>query len=355
VPQLVGTPEQQAAAAVASAGLVPSTVLVLSDQPPGTVVAQDPAPDTEVASGGTVVLSVSRGSAELILSSAGDLVREGANGLEPVFQSAEIEEQPNASPATRLIAFRRGREGSIPGVAVSGQIWVIDPADPRTTYPLTNKGFDDRWPAISPDGRVVAFTSNRGGNPEDYDLCFVGIEEREAVPRCVADRDFAISRPAWSPDGRTIVARANQGETQVELVQYNSAVPSSGSQADWLAAGFVTDSMHGDRRGDVVLSSAFSPDGTRLAFAANWRDGTFKLYLAPFQNGVLGQAEPVTVVAACELAWRPDGVQIAVSQRSTDCSDKGRVVRLDLATPTTQQVVTPLGPDSGDPAWAFLG
>jgi hypothetical protein len=77
---------------------------------------------------------------------------------------------------------------------------------------------------------------------------------------------------------------------------------------------------------------------------------------------VLGQATPEQVVQACELAWRPDGVQLAVSQRSTDCSDKGRVVLLDLASPTVQTVVTALesasdggSPDTGDPAWAFVG
>ena len=88
---------------------------------------------------------------------------------------------------------------------------MLDPADPRSARPLTDEGFDDRRPAISPDGKVVAFVSNRGGRTDDYDVCFVGIDATQAAPRCIADRDRNVSRPAWSPDGRSILVDREPG------------------------------------------------------------------------------------------------------------------------------------------------
>ena len=184
VPALTGRSQAEAADALAGLGLVPGVLSAVSpDAPAGTVVAQEPAGGTEVAPGATVTITISRGYPAVIHDQDGDIIRVGgATGepVQPLAASDQIEEQASASFATPLIAYRRGKEGSTPGVAPNGQIWVLDPADPRSARPLTDEGFDDRRPAISPDGKVVAFVSNRGGRTDDYDLCFVGIDATQA-------------------------------------------------------------------------------------------------------------------------------------------------------------------------------
>src|SRR5207244_1799614 len=95
-----------------------------------------------------------------------------------------------------------------------------------------------------------------------------------AAPRasCIVAPDASVDRPAWSPDGRAIlvVAADPVGPNQTELLAYTSVRPSSPRAADWRSQGLVTDGLHGKLAGEGVAFAAFSPDGTRVAFAANW-------------------------------------------------------------------------------------
>ncbi|MGD9570313.1 MAG: PASTA domain-containing protein [Thermoleophilia bacterium] len=356
VPAVTGTSQTEAANALAALGLVPGVVSAASaEEPAGTVLSQEPAPGTEVAPGATVAITISRGYPAVIHDADGDIVRVGgATGepVEPIAASEDIEEQANASFSTPLIAYRRGPEGSVKGVAPSAQIWAIDPNDPRSARPLTDSGFDDRRPAISPDGNVVAFVSNRGSNPEDYDVCFARTDASNAVPKCISDRDVNVSRPAWSPDGRSLIVTASDGP-QTELLLLTSVVPSSPNPADWTPQGFVTDGMHKDRKTDQVLSSAFSPDGTSLAFSANWKSTTFTLWTVPVEGGVIGtEPEQQPFIAACELSWRPDGAELAIAQRNSTCDEVGRIVRVQLSAPNEQTLLSRLDAASGSPVWA---
>ena len=67
-------------------------------------------------------------------------------------------------------------------------------------------------PAWSPDGRKIAFVSDRDGNSEIYVMNADGSGQRRLTRNPAYDAD-----PAWSPDGRTIAfvttATATTGST----------------------------------------------------------------------------------------------------------------------------------------------
>src|SRR3989442_13777154 len=65
---------------------------------------------------------------------------------------------------------------------------------PYTTLFRSIEGFD-----VSPDGRWLAFDSNRGGTQQIYRVRLTG-GEPEQLTRGSADAFY----PAWSPDGREI-------------------------------------------------------------------------------------------------------------------------------------------------------
>jgi serine/threonine-protein kinase len=63
VPSVEGSSQADAVKKIVDAGLVPIVVQVPSDQPQGTVVAQNPAPNSKATSGGKVRINVSGGTA----------------------------------------------------------------------------------------------------------------------------------------------------------------------------------------------------------------------------------------------------------------------------------------------------
>ena len=73
---------------------------------------------------------------------------------------------------------------------------------------LTSGDFEDATPAWSPDGRQIAFVSDRD---EDWDLDLLSdvyvVAADGGEPRRLTGRDGGWAEPAWSPDGSRIVAQ----------------------------------------------------------------------------------------------------------------------------------------------------
>lgn len=115
-------------------------------------------------------------------------------------------------------------------------------------------------PALSPDGRWVAFTVNRTSiekNQGDSDLWLVPTDG-SAPPRRLTWNEGSDSSPVWSPDGKTLAFVSKRGDAQPQLF----LLPIAGGEARP-----VTKLPVG------VQDPKWFPDGKRIAFVAStWPD-----------------------------------------------------------------------------------
>ncbi len=114
----------------------------------------------------------------------------------------ETEKTPKPIVIHRL-QFLRDGEGFLR--ELRQHLYVLDVAS-KASVQVTSGPYDDNEPAWSPDGRTLAFASNRTKDPDANDNSDIFLVEAQAgqTPRAVVTSPGTDHAPAFSPDGRWI-------------------------------------------------------------------------------------------------------------------------------------------------------
>ena len=162
----------------------------------------------------------------------------------------ESDEYPACSPDGRKIAFASNR-------GVTRDLYVMD-SDGNNVVRLTRDNFYEARASWSPDGTKIAFSNFRivVGNSEIYAMDADGDNEINLTKHKMHD-----VRPSWSPDGGKIAFNSRR------LGRYHIYVMTAeGKELEQLT-------QEGSNRSPVDVL-----DGTKIAFESN-RDGDYNIYL----------------------------------------------------------------------------
>jgi Tol biopolymer transport system component len=138
-------------------------------------------------------------------------------GMELLIASALNDQNPQFSPDGKKIAFKSDRSGE------QFEIWVAE-ADGSRPVQLTNRiGRTQGGASWSPDSRWIAFSSQR----EDGHVGICAIEASGGTPRRLSFEGTDEAAPSWSPDGKWIYFRSNRtGHNEIWRLPFSGGPPS---------------------------------------------------------------------------------------------------------------------------------
>ena len=197
------------------------------------------------------------------------------------------------APRQAQIAFESSRDDDEPGSEkASFEIYVMY-ANGTMPENLTKHDANDLSPSWSPDGRKIAFSTNRDENFEIYVMNANGEKLRN-----LTNNDAADGSPAWSPDGQRIAFESDRdGRSDIYVMDTN------GQNLQNLT----------NQPGKDDRSPSWSRDGKKIAFESR-RDGNWEIYVmdADGQNTRRLTERPDNDL---DPSWSPDGQRIAFARR----------------------------------------
>ncbi|MEW5873354.1 MAG: hypothetical protein AB1894_29105 [Chloroflexota bacterium] len=169
---------------------------------------------------------------------------------------------------------------------------------------LTSGNWNDIMPDISPDGKMVAFASNRDGF---WDLYIMDLANGD-VQRLTETPEYDAS-PSWSPDGLWLAYETYLPDEQIGSNLEVFIRPIDDSQS----AIRLTEDPQAD------FSPTWSPQGRQVAFIST-RTGEDEVWLADLDR-VEDRFTNVSLnrhALEAHPAWSPDGTRLAWSSKSDD-------------------------------------
>jgi len=268
------------------------------------------------------------------------------------------------------------------------ELWVVPASGDGEARPLVRGPHSNGSPRLSPDGRTLAFISDRTGSKQVWLLPMAG---GEAVR--LTDLPFDVSGPCFAPDGRTLLVtgKADPAAPFAPSAGAGGAAGGGGTGPrherellfrHWdawrdgkknhlftvdLASGHVRDLTPGERDvPPIALGGScdydVAPGGGEIAFARN-DDPVVALstsngiVIAPFVAGAgAAGGRRVTTGRGCEAnpRYSPDGRWLAflAMARAGYESDRRELLIVDRASGGARSLTSELDLSVGDFAWA---
>lgn len=211
-----------------------------------------------------------------------------------------------------VIALALAREGGGPypggkiayilfiGEAGDYDIYVMDSDGSHQTQ-ITYEFGNELEPEWSPDGRLMVYTGDPGG--DDYEIFLMNADGSDIHP--LTDNEFDEGGPVFSPACRGAAGRCVQwiafysdrdGDYDLYLMD------TRGQNVTQVA----------DLPGDQLWPT-WSPDGNKLAFMSGsvFDEGTFDLFAIDLRTGGIDRYTDSLGIADLWPTWSPDGKYIA--------------------------------------------
>ncbi|MFT3775083.1 MAG: S9 family peptidase [Minicystis sp.] len=268
------------------------------------------------------------------------------------------------------------------------RLWLVPTSGDRTPRPLTAADVGSSQPAVSPDGKTLAFVRKPAGGtaPQLHVMPLDGGEARK-----VTDLPLGASDPRWLPDGKRVIVTSSlyKGALDIEATRkLHEERAKAGDRPHvtedrvyrfwdrWLTDGdvphfFLVDVESGTIRDLIPTSDRWfdlmdpdgehdvSPDGAEVAYAAHLVVGPTELMrYAIFTVSVAGGEPrcltPDNPAEDKRPRYSPDGRYLVFGAKRDlhNYADRVRLVRLDRRT--GEQVTLTEGWDRAPSAWEFI-
>jgi eukaryotic-like serine/threonine-protein kinase len=206
-------------------------------------------------------------------------------------------EQPLAAQAKGYGYPRLSRDGHRLAVTIGNQVWLYDPARDTLTR-FTFEGSTNLYPTWTPDGKRIAFMSDKGG---PLNLYWQMADGSGGLERLTTSQSIQVPL-SWSPNGELLAfVEVSKGAADIWVLQL------------------------GDRKTQPFLQTPanetapqFSPDGHWVAYISD-ESGRKEVYVQPYpgpggkwQISTDGGGEPVWNRSGRELFYRNGEKMMAV-------------------------------------------
>ena len=178
------------------------------------------------------------------------------------------------------------------------QLWLMEIGGKPVA--LTNDKFYKEDPAWSPDGRSIAYSSDKAGTPDLYILDLATKSEK----RVTSFEDSAEVSGAWSPDGKSLAYQDEHGATYTIDI-------ATGAHKRIAAALFAPSKPSWSVNGKTIAIGALK------AYTARFREGTSQILTVDLDTGAQTFTEPAPFKSLSTRGedgplYSPDGTSVAI-------------------------------------------
>ena len=336
IPDFKDKPLDEYEADLEKLGLKPDVHLRISTTKPGTVFHVNPAVGEKVDKGSVVVVDASAGPAPVAIQESPIVSVVNPVGGKELYQLPAPQgsaAEPSYLPGGGQVIYRSG----------SHLVVAADGKDAK--YQTVYSGPDMLVrPTMSSDGNTLAMIRQEEG---DGDLCFGKLSEADLGRLCLPDDGWDLNgRISWRPDGKSVLVQATKrnNPSVFAVRQYRTKTAFTTDPLKWV--GRTATPINKPGKGIRIM--VYSMHGRRVAAITNLNTDRFEIAFADYKDLRLVQPQS-TSTQACDVAWRPDGLEVTVVQADDACTETtGKLVRFRRETP---KQTSPVADKGSNPAY----